>query len=61
MVESPTRPWRSLSGFEATPSIQVSIQVLWRLDELQYFEQNMVGTVILPVISEQHNILWVAA
>ena len=24
MVESPTRPWSSLSCFEATPSIQVS-------------------------------------
>ena len=29
VVESPTRPWSSLSCFEATPSIQVSISQVW--------------------------------
>ena len=28
VVESPTRPWNSLSCFETSPSIQVSIKVL---------------------------------
>ena len=38
MVESPTRPWSSLSCFEATPSIQVT--VCWQLtcNEHVYFD-----------------------
>ena len=33
MVESPTRPWSSLSCYEATPSIQVSLYRSPNLDD----------------------------
>ena len=45
MVESPTRPWSSLSCFEATPSIQVSIAGLW------FPSQCPSGTILLTPYS----------